>query len=202
MFSWVLCLRSGGNPRNGIGRLRLTWRRRGLGLPSQGPGPSVGNPKRVLAPQRLGPPVPFLTHFFFGWEGSPTKIDHRRKGYPYSCLAQIHSAQGVEPPGTCDTPWCVGRPPSCGLLHSAPLFVCGAPLVASLLCPLCCWRAVSPPPFWWCRPFPWLGLFVDGYFALVLACGLLWWGSAACAHPCVRDGPCSSAPSSPCMVAI
>ena len=29
---------------------------------------------------RLGPVVPFLTRFFFGWEGEPpTKIDYRRK---------------------------------------------------------------------------------------------------------------------------
>ena len=27
-----------------------------------------------------------LSHPFFGWEGSPTKIDYRRKGYPYSNL--------------------------------------------------------------------------------------------------------------------
>ena len=37
----------------------------------------------------LGPPiVPFLTHFFFGWEGSPTKIDKtERSWYPYSNLS-------------------------------------------------------------------------------------------------------------------
>ena len=31
----------------------------------------------------LGPPAigaTFLTHFFFGWEGSPTKIDYSKKG--------------------------------------------------------------------------------------------------------------------------
>ena len=38
-------------------------------------------------PSTVGPPVvPFLTPFF-GWEGSPTKIDYRKKRYPYSNLS-------------------------------------------------------------------------------------------------------------------
>ena len=36
----------------------------------------------------LRSPSSALSHFFFGWEGSPTKIDYRNKiGYPYSNLS-------------------------------------------------------------------------------------------------------------------
>ena len=38
-------------------------------------------------PSTVGPPVVPLSHPFFCWEGSPTKIDYRKKGYPYSFLS-------------------------------------------------------------------------------------------------------------------
>ena len=34
----------------------------------------------------LGPPVVQAFTNFFGWDASPTKIDYRKKGYPYSNL--------------------------------------------------------------------------------------------------------------------
>ena len=39
-----------------------------------------------LVPQQL---VPTFSPFLFGWEGSPTKIDYRRKGYPYCNLSNL-----------------------------------------------------------------------------------------------------------------
>ena len=92
----------------------------------------------------------------FFWVAAPLKWSSQKR-VPFELSGPNPFSSGSRAPGDLRhsmVRWSSTKlwsPPQC------PAFRVRGPLVASLLCPLCCWRAV--PPFWWCRPFPWLGLF-------------------------------------------
>ena len=73
---------------------------------SGGAAPSAGRPtaKRGTEPREKRPmdraeatPPGALSHPFFGWEGSPTKIDYRKSWYPYCKLSTGGPSHGCHP---------------------------------------------------------------------------------------------------------